>query len=86
VVKWLTDRGIAKGRLVARGYGLTKPLVDNDTEENRQKNRRVVFVLLNPEETTGGDASGAEGTTPAPSSEPVPAPGTPKTAPKGGKQ
>ena len=47
VVKYLTDRGISEGRLRARGYGDTKPLVPNDSDENRAKNRRTEFTFLN---------------------------------------
>ena len=45
VVKYLTDRGISAGRLNARGYGDTKPLAPNDTEENKAKNRRTEFSI-----------------------------------------
>jgi OOP family OmpA-OmpF porin len=37
--------GIKASRLTAVGYGLTKPIASNDTEEGRQKNRRVEAVL-----------------------------------------
>lgn len=47
VVKYLTDRGIAESRLKPRGYGETKPLVPNDSDENRAKNRRTEFTILN---------------------------------------
>jgi OmpA-OmpF porin, OOP family len=46
VMKWLTAHAIEAGRLEAHGYGLEKPLVDNDSDENRQKNRRVEFKIL----------------------------------------
>jgi outer membrane protein OmpA-like peptidoglycan-associated protein len=41
VVVWLTDRGIAADRLEAHGYGKTRPIADNDTDEGRAQNRRV---------------------------------------------
>ncbi len=47
VVQYLVDRGIAVGRLKQRGYGDSKPLVANDTPENRAKNRRTEFTILN---------------------------------------
>ncbi len=47
VRQYLIEKGIAESRLTARGYGETRPLVDNSTPENRQKNRRVEFVLMN---------------------------------------
>src|SRR5262249_13852727 len=46
VVAWLTAHGIAPDRLTAKGYGDTKPLVPNVTELNRQRNRRVQFIIL----------------------------------------
>lgn len=46
VAKYLTDRGISAGRLRPRGYGDTKPLVPNDSDENRAKNRRTEFTIL----------------------------------------
>lgn len=44
VMKALTDRGIAAARLSAKGYGQSKPLADNKTEDGRAKNRRVELV------------------------------------------
>jgi len=52
VVKWLTSKGIEGSRLVPVGYGLEKPIDSNDTEEGRQNNRRVQFVILEGEPTT----------------------------------
>jgi outer membrane protein OmpA-like peptidoglycan-associated protein len=37
--------GIDASRLTAVGYGLTKPIASNNTEEGRQKNRRVQAVI-----------------------------------------
>jgi outer membrane protein OmpA-like peptidoglycan-associated protein len=44
VRKALVDRGIDGGRLVARGYGQTQPLVPNTTAANKALNRRVQFL------------------------------------------
>lgn len=41
----LQDMGVAADRIVARGYGETHPVAGNDTEENRQLNRRVEIVF-----------------------------------------
>lgn len=46
VVRYLTDKGISAGRLKSRGYGDSKPLVPNDSDENRAKNRRTEFTIL----------------------------------------
>lgn len=40
-----SKNGIDANRLVVEGYADTRPLVDNDTPENRAKNRRVEIVL-----------------------------------------
>ena len=41
VLEALVARGIAKDRLKSVGFGLTQPIVPNDSDENRAKNRRV---------------------------------------------
>lgn len=43
---YLVAQGVAPERLVARGYGMSKPLASNDTEEGRAENRRVAFTIL----------------------------------------
>jgi outer membrane protein OmpA-like peptidoglycan-associated protein len=45
VLKYLVDRGVAKGRLKAVGYGATKFVADNTTDEGKAKNRRVELVI-----------------------------------------
>ncbi len=47
VAKFLTDRGVAANRLRVQGFGSTKPLAENTTPENRAKNRRTEFTILN---------------------------------------
>jgi len=46
VKKALIDLGIASSRLTAKGYGLTKPVSDNNSPEGKANNRRVEFVKL----------------------------------------
>lgn len=46
VVDYLISKGISKERLVAKGYGESKPISDNDTEIGRQMNRRTEFEVL----------------------------------------
>ena len=41
VVEALVARGIAKDRLKSAGYGASRPIVPNDSDDNRGKNRRV---------------------------------------------
>jgi len=45
VLKYLVSRGVDKKRLKAVGYGLTKPVADNSTDEGKAKNRRVELVI-----------------------------------------
>jgi OmpA-OmpF porin, OOP family len=40
--------GINKSRIAAFGYGFSKPVADNSTEEGRQKNRRVEIFVKGP--------------------------------------
>jgi len=46
VVAYLTENGIKGSRLTSQGFGETKPIASNDTEEGKQLNRRVEFVVL----------------------------------------
>ncbi len=41
VVSYLITKGIDAGRLIAVGYGETRPLAPNDSAQNRAKNRRI---------------------------------------------
>ncbi|MEL6210276.1 MAG: OmpA family protein [Pseudomonadota bacterium] len=42
----LVREGIADTRLVANGYGEARPAFPNDTAENRSRNRRIEFTIL----------------------------------------
>jgi outer membrane protein OmpA-like peptidoglycan-associated protein len=44
---WLVAHNVAADRVTSRGYGDTRPLVPNDTEANRFKNRRVELRRMN---------------------------------------
>ena len=46
VMDYLQKSGIDAPRLAAKGYGETKPVAKNDSEENRQKNRRIEWRVL----------------------------------------
>lgn len=46
VVDYLISQGIDTARLQAHGYGETKPIDTNDTDEGRANNRRVEFTIL----------------------------------------
>ena len=45
VMAWLVQHDVAQARLESQGYGLTKPIETNDTEEGRLANRRVEFKI-----------------------------------------
>jgi outer membrane protein OmpA-like peptidoglycan-associated protein len=49
VMKYLVDHGVAAARLRSQGYGESAPVAANDTDEHRQLNRRVEFVILKME-------------------------------------
>lgn len=43
---FVVTKGIAADRITARGYGETKPVASNDTEEGRAQNRRTEVTVL----------------------------------------
>lgn len=45
VVDYFYLKGIAPARLIQIGFGSKKPIKSNDTEENRQANRRIEFKV-----------------------------------------
>ncbi|MEM7037820.1 MAG: OmpA family protein, partial [Bacteroidota bacterium] len=46
VKKYLYSRGIAKGRVLSKGYGEKSPIQSNDNEEGRAMNRRTVCRIV----------------------------------------
>ncbi len=46
VVNRLVDKyGIDRSRLEAKGYGMSRPIADNSTQEGKQKNRRIDAII-----------------------------------------
>ncbi len=45
VVAYLTSKGIAANRMVAKGYGALKPIASNNSEDGKQQNRRTEFEI-----------------------------------------
>ena len=46
VYDYLVSKALATGRLTYKGFGETKPVTNNDTEEGRQMNRRIEFEVV----------------------------------------
>jgi outer membrane protein OmpA-like peptidoglycan-associated protein len=46
VVDYLLGKGIEETRLTYKGYAYLQPVATNDTEEGRQRNRRVEFKII----------------------------------------
>jgi OOP family OmpA-OmpF porin len=49
VLNELQARRVLTSSFVAKGYGETKPIADNATEDGREANRRIEFRLIPPE-------------------------------------
>lgn len=62
VVVWLEKNGVDKARLDMKGLGEERPLTKNDTEPNREQNRRVEFKIWEidgkPTDLAKNDTSG----------------------------
>lgn len=61
VLTALQDRRIITKGFIAKGYGESDPIADNDTAEGREANRRIEFVLIVPEETEAAEGTTEEG-------------------------
>ena len=46
VRKALVENGIEENRLTAKGFGASKPLAPNDSDENRAMNRRTEMIVI----------------------------------------
>lgn len=53
IKKWLVDSGIDAKRLLAVGFGQTKPIVPNDTDEHKAQNRRTEFKIAETYDKSG---------------------------------
>jgi OOP family OmpA-OmpF porin len=62
VKQWLVSAGVNQGRLIAVGFGQSKPIANNATEDGRAQNNRIEFRIaevdgkpyLNPDPLAGG--------------------------------
>lgn len=73
MLRYLSNAGVPESRLSIVGYADRRPVAGNDTDEGRQKNRRVDVVLLRDEPDTPNRP-------PAPSGD-ASSPGTPANLP-----
>lgn len=48
IAQFLVMKGIDKNRITTKGYGSTKPIADNITEQGRTQNRRTSFTISLP--------------------------------------
>ena len=46
VYEYLIEKGIAANRLSYKGYGESKPIDTNETDEGRANNRRTEFKVI----------------------------------------
>ncbi len=53
VFRYLSNRGVAPSRMDVVGYGKSRPVTSNDTEEGRAQNRRVELHVVNPSDAEG---------------------------------
>jgi outer membrane protein OmpA-like peptidoglycan-associated protein len=58
---FLCDQGIAPDRIRAKGYGMTRPIAPNETQQGKTLNRRVMIEVLSADDASqaslGGGAS-----------------------------
>jgi chemotaxis protein MotB len=81
VVRVLQAQGVGPERLAVIGYGDTRPVQPNDTEQGRNANRRVVVVILSTElQRQKAPADQPDGVGPIPPSTAAPATTTPNNA------
>ena len=46
VKAYLTNAGINPNRITTKAWGPAQPIASNQTEQSRQKNRRVEFTII----------------------------------------
>jgi outer membrane protein OmpA-like peptidoglycan-associated protein len=64
VQRWLVQHGVEPARLIAKGYGSTRPLAPNITAYNRARNRRVQFKIVRGLNATAAAGPSAPQSTP----------------------
>ncbi|MFO0557636.1 MAG: OmpA family protein [Polyangiales bacterium] len=59
VMLWLASHGVEAERLEAHGYGPTRPVTPNRSAQDRERNRRVEFRVVDPAQPAAAQSSGA---------------------------
>lgn len=59
VKDYLISHGVAEERMLSEGKGPSEPIADNETEEGREKNRRVEFKVTKMAEGEAAAKGGA---------------------------
>jgi OOP family OmpA-OmpF porin len=52
VRQYLVEKGIPDGKLTSAGHGKTRPIASNDTDDGKEKNRRVEFLIVEQDTVT----------------------------------
>lgn len=82
VFRYLVNRGVAPERMEVVGYGESRPVADNETEQGRAQNRRVELHIISPISLEPPSDSGAgEAVEQPPSAAPQPPPAGPTPGP-----
>ena len=50
VAHYLTNKGVSDEKIFFEGFGSSRPISGNETEDGRRKNRRVEILIQNPKE------------------------------------
>mgnify|MGYP002065308671 CR=1 FL=1 len=48
-MRYLIESNVEEGRLVSEGFGEARPIAPNKTRQGRAKNRRVEFIIIDPQ-------------------------------------
>jgi OOP family OmpA-OmpF porin len=81
VKTYLTGKGIAADRMTTKGFGMSQPLVANDTPEGREQNRRIELKVVSGQGTAPvGGASAPAAAAPAEAAPAAPAEAAPAAA------
>ncbi len=64
VMRWLIQHGVVAERLESHGFGQSRPVASNESEDGRAQNRRVEFRIVDPAPVGASNAVTASTATP----------------------